>query len=250
MKRKPGVTMMLRLKNEEQWIGPCVESIQWADKLLFVFQNCIDRTEEICRDLSDPNKSSFFQYPYDSRPNGPGNRERNPYDKHNRAYYYNWCYDKTDTQYVVKWDGDMVAFESLEKILRAAEGKHDFATFHGTNIVIKEAWEGGVTGKWFVNTEKEHCNAEPRFFKAKKEHPWITGSHSAMFNYRRTNNKVIPTSQFLHFKHAKCYESMTMAWPENWREIEHFKRIWKRGEPDNPASLVPYTGPIPKWINK
>ena len=237
MSKVQGITMLLRLKDEEEWIKPCVESIQWADQLVYCFQNSTDKTEEIIRDVSYSKKSHYFHYPHDSRPNGPGHLNQ-PYDEFNRAYFYNWCYHKTNTKYIVKWDGDMVAFDDLENILRKSENKFDFVTFAGINIITDN-------GKFFYNKKTPYCGAEPRFIKGLDEDPWKTGELCEAYAYKIRNNLTIKEPMYLHFKYSKSIESMTKAWPENWRDIPHFQKLLER---ENKTDLVPYNGDIPKWI--
>lgn len=243
MERTPGITMLLRLKNEEEWIEPCLRSIEWADRIVLCFQNCTDRTEEICRDVADPARASLYHYGYDSKPNGPGHANQ-PYDQYNRAYFYNWCYRKTDTKYVVKWDGDMIAVPEVETFLRKAEADElKRVSFLGTNIVIKE-------GKWYVNKTQEFTGSEPRFFQAEDKDPWVIGRLTQRFNYPTYpgKNLAVKESAYLHFKYGKCLESATKAWPTNWKDIPHFQMLHKRGTPDDPNDLIPYTGPVPECI--
>ena len=185
--RVPGITMLLRLKNEEEWIEPCLRSVSWADQIILCFQNSSDRTEEIARDVISPKKSSVYHYPYDSRPNGPGH-DTQPYDVYNRAYFYNWCFAKTSTKYIVKWDGDMVALDSLENILRAAENQYDFVSFFGENIVCRN-------NEWRVNTQDRYCGCEPRFMRSGPTAPWKTGKLCESYAYDTTRNALrVPTS--------------------------------------------------------
>ena len=69
--RKPGLSAMLRLKNEEEWIRPCLLSIQgWFEELAVFLQNSTDRTEAIIREMNLP-QVRIYHYPFDSFPNGP-----------------------------------------------------------------------------------------------------------------------------------------------------------------------------------
>lgn len=235
--RHEGITMLLRLKNEEEWIEPSIQSIQWADLIVCCFQNSTDRTEEIVRDTSDSLKTLVYHYPHDSRPNGPGHDEQ-PYDQYNRAYFYNWCYYRTATNYIVKWDGDMVAQDGLERCLRDAYGNYDTVFFYGTDIVIEE-------DKYYVKQSRPFCSNEPRMFRARESQPWRTGRYCEAFAYSTRRSLCLESSLFLHFKWSKSLESATKAWGKDWEQHEHFRRIVRRGSMDD---TVPYNGDIPRCL--
>lgn len=240
MDRIDGITMLLRLKNEDEWIEPCLRSIEWADQIVLCFQNSTDSTEEIARSILHPDRSSYYHYPHDSRSNGPGH-DNQPYDEFNRAYFYNWCYAKTNTKYVVKWDGDMVAMDTLQDIM-CSNDHHRLITIYGTNIVIKN-------DTWNVNIHNKYCGREPRYFLAEDKDPWTTGKMCERFCYpKKEGNLRIQEPQFLHFKYGKNVESMTTAWPTGWEEQSHFQELYKRGNPDNPTDLQPYDGPMPSCL--
>ena len=50
---------------------------------------------------------------------------------------------------------------------------------------------------------------------------------------------------FLHFKWAKSLSSITKAWPENWREIEYFQKLFGRVK-----NKKKYKGEYPKIIKE
>lgn len=230
--RKPGISMLLRLKNEEEWIEPCIKSIEWADEIVCCLQNSTDRTEEILKDLG----ITPYYYNRDSRPNGPGHNNQ-PYDVYNRAYFYNWSLSKTTKKHVVKWDGDMVAMDWLQEELILP---YDLIKFHGVDIITDE------DGRYYVRPERKYCAAEFRFFKVNNDKHWKTGVYCEQFVYEGARSAhCIREPAFLHFKWSKNKESATTAWPSNWRDVHHFRELIKRG---SLTGAEPYEGEIPSVI--
>jgi len=74
--RKPGISALLRLANEEDFIRPCIESIlPIFDEIVCTLQCSTDSTEQILRSFNDP-KIKIYHYPFESIPNGPGHGEQ------------------------------------------------------------------------------------------------------------------------------------------------------------------------------
>jgi len=220
------ITAILRLGDEREYIRQCIQSIAWMDNLVFAFQNVREGdptpgiVETTCKELGL--NHLMLYYPYESRPNGPGHSNQ-PYDEHNRAYFYNWTYlnaikylEIGDGDYLVKWDGDMVALPELEGDLRGC--RKDTATFCGIDIVQK---------KWY---DRDRVVAyEPRMFRFQEQNPWTTGLYSEAWNLIAKTDRLITTPRYLHFKWSKEIGPITRAWPDNWHEIPHFINIMKRG---------------------
>lgn len=221
--RKPGLSAMIRLKNEEEWIRLCLLSIKdWFDEIIVTLQNSTDRTEEIIREMNLPHLKTYH-YPFDSFPNGPGH-DAYPLDSvHTRAYYYNWSLAKTTRQWVCKWDGDMVALDWLGERIRELMKSCDIIRIHGVDIVgegLRHVGDNSLTG------------SEPRFFRVYRNTFYYSGERSEVFsNPRRRYPGVrikylaLEKSAFLHFKWAKSFESAIKAWPKNWRETLHFQGL-------------------------
>lgn len=244
--REPGVSAFIRLKDEAEWIVPCLQSICGVfDEIIAVFQNCTDNTEALVESLDLPNVRSFH-YPFDSFPNGPGH-DRYPADSiRHKAYYYNWCLAKTTRQWACKWDGDMVAMDWLGDEVRRLMPEHDIITVQGVDIVGPELRHVGrhpLTAR------------EPRFFRVDRDTFYQGGPLCETFSFpRRSHRRVLPGSTarlvnieapaFLHFKWAKSLESAAKAWPENWREFPDVARhITAHAKP-----VSEYSGEYPKAV--
>jgi len=231
------ISAVLRLKNEAEWLPICLKSIiDIFDEILLCTQGPQDDdTYSICLEWQKdyPTIIKHFHYPHDSRPNGPGH-DKQPMDEYNRAQFYNWCFNKAkDGNWLCKWDGDMIALPGCKEALHEAVEKGYILKFRGIDVV----------GDIYHIGDREFCAEEARLYK--KGH-YIAGPKSEKLiieepKYSYRNNKPL----FIHTKWAKSEYSITKAWPENWRKIEHFQKIWER---NCPKKLHDWE--IPKWLRE
>lgn len=248
--RRPGLSAMLRLGNEQEFIKPCIESIiNWFDEIVCCLQCSTDRTEDILRDFGS-DKIKIHHYPFKSLPNGPGHNRQPRGSVYERAYFYNWCLSKTSCEWISKWDGDMVAHDWLGAVIRdyIVTDQYDVICIPGTNIVYDLKHQ---------SKNKPATANEPRFFRVYFGVYYFTGRMCEDLHhpeFRRgagfgQNSKTVDGSRciklnrhgYLHFKHAKSDAAASMAWPENWQNVPHFQRIYKYTEPGKP-----YAGEIPE----
>lgn len=239
MKRPLGLSAMLRVKNEEEFLPYCLESINpWFDEIVIVDQNSTDNTLAVIYKYADSSKTRFYQYPYESRPNGPGFDEQ-PYDQYNRAFFYNWCLQLTTRQWVCKWDGDMVAQDGLGQLIRKII-QTDYTgsiAIQGIDIV---KWEDD---RLYVGKRKIISEKEPRFFRpmSGKNH-WTSGYASEKFIHEDMQAEIAEPA-YLHFKWCKPLEKATQAWPADWEKQRHFNEILERR-----YVAEEYTGRIPSCL--
>lgn len=252
VKRKPGLSAMLRLGNEQEWIQPCIESIyDWFDEIVCTLQCSTDDTYDILKEFGSK-KLKIYQYPFKSHPNGVGHDKYPKNSIYERAYFYNWSLSRTTCEWVSKWDGDMVAHDWLGTKVKEiiAQNRFEVICVAGTNIVH------GLKHKSKI---KPATANEPRFFKVFPGVYYFSGkmcediSHPSFKRGQgfgdgkevEIGEKVckIKKHGYLHFKHAKCLESASMAWPKEWKNMEHFQRINKY---EVPGEL--YKGEVPKAL--
>ncbi len=232
--RELGLSAMIRIKDEEEWIGPSLESIiDWMDEIIICFQNSTDQSEEIAKQY--PVK--IYHYPFDSYPNGPG-LYNHPQDSiFTRAYFYNWALAKTTKTHVYKWDGDMVAMDWWGELAKKIYTQHDVIATKGIDIV----------GSKLKHIGRPPFRQNPSLFKITKETYFKTGPIYEVFNFPGGNTRpyTVPDPVFLHFKWVKNLKSATQGWPKNWREIPHFKKIFRETAP-----IEEYQGEYPKVIRE
>ena len=149
--RRRGVGAMLRVRNEQDFIEPCLRSIAgFFDEILLVLNQSTDATEARARALGLPHLR-VLSYPFELAPNGPGHDEGPDDSVREIAYFYNWCLAQTATRHVCKWDGDMVALPALDaglkrRVLRSnlVAFDHGFARITSADLFTSTATKGVV----------------------------------------------------------------------------------------------------------
>lgn len=114
-----GVSGMMRVKNEGQFIEACVEScIDALDELIIVWNDCTDNSAEEIEKmrLRYPDKIKTFEYKYKIYSVNLTKEEYEyakslPKDSpHLLCNYYNFCLSMVSCQYAVKIDADQIYF--------------------------------------------------------------------------------------------------------------------------------------------
>lgn len=240
--RKNGISAMMRIKNEEEWIEYSILSIRdCCDEIVVVLQNCTDRTEDIIRSLNLPNIKILY-FPFESFPNQPDYFQFPIDSVHNRAYYYNWALNQTSFKWVLKWDGDQAMFEEASKIIRRIISEDfDIVHFYGIDIFDKE---------FKFMCSEPYCGNEPSLFKVNSRTFYYPGDLCEYFSYpvrkspiRKSKIYNIQEPIFLHFKYISSEERKTLGLSPNWNDIQQFKEIMKRK-----SKGKEYNGVIPKVL--
>lgn len=112
LRLKPGLSFIIRAKNEEENIKNCILSIiDIADEIIFVDNQSTDATLRIGEDLAHKYKN-IKVYEYDIQIPKCGEEQRISVMNHSDntiASYYNWCASKATRYNIVKWDADFIA---------------------------------------------------------------------------------------------------------------------------------------------
>jgi glycosyltransferase involved in cell wall biosynthesis len=145
LKRAPArrISAMVRVRNEEQFLAASIGSIApCVDEIVLVDNRSTDRTPSILRQLRRrfPEQAVLYHYPHPIRRVGVENWElaassgSRPSPELSSSYY-NWCLEKCTSPYVLKWDGDMVALDSLSRELEAwRRSDAQVLVFNGVNV--------------------------------------------------------------------------------------------------------------------
>jgi glycosyltransferase involved in cell wall biosynthesis len=190
-KKKPGVSAIIRLKNEEDFLELALASIEpFFDEFIVVYNGCTDRTPEIVEGFAAANEKRVkaFHYVPEVFPQGSEMQRRLPAnDVNSLVHYYNFALSKATRQVCAKWDGDMIAapqpFRQVMDRLRSARNSMlarwtspwtaGFWWYSGVNLsdkdgkifVIKKrprAWGRYDHGLWPVSRVNKFTH-DPRF---------------------------------------------------------------------------------------
>lgn len=227
--RKPGLSAMLRVKNEAEYIKQSILSIiNDVNEVVVVLQGKqSDNTKEIVLELKKTYDIKLFEYPYDSFPNGPGHSKQKIGSVYERAYFYNWCLSKTTYSYAMKWDGDMIATAHTIPTILKFINSYDVVYFCGWEMVNDK--DVSIAPK---------TASDPRVFKVSENTFYETGPYCEQFKHQYETAMRIDPPLYLHFKWAKSVESITTAWPEDWKSITHFKNLIKNKVPNKKIILM------------
>jgi hypothetical protein len=233
--RKRGISAFLRVKDEEEFIRPCLVSIhRFFDEIVIALNNCTDRTPEIIRQTCDElgvDHVRIYDYPFQLHHNGPGHDDIPEDSVHDNAYFYNWTLSKTTRSHACKWDGDMVALDILDMRFARRVLRHNVVSVPGIDLSGEDLAH---------ESRRDRRNREPRFFRVARHTHYRQGPMTQVFSHdHRSRLVTIDEPVFLHFKNVKSLASATKIWPTNWREIPHFQSLLERRE-RGPLYLGPY----------
>ena len=122
---RSGVSGMMRVKNDGQFIEACVEScISALDELIIVWNDCTDNSAEEIERMRQryPDKIKTYEYTYKVYSTNLTKEEYEyakslPEDSpHLLCNYYNFCLSKVTCQYAVKIDADQIYFTEKMKV--------------------------------------------------------------------------------------------------------------------------------------
>ena len=137
------VSAMLRVKNEDAFLHDALASIvDLVDEVVVVDHASTDGTPEIIAAMAraHPRKIRAFHYPHAIARVGEENRallesEEGRRSPHLLSNYYNWCLARCRMNYVLKWDGDMIATPAFTRQLRAFQRSRClYMRVYGANV--------------------------------------------------------------------------------------------------------------------
>jgi hypothetical protein len=121
--RRKRISAMMRVKNEEAFLRASVESIlPLVEEIVIIDNDSADATACVANDLAGawPEKVRVYAYPYEIAKVGSENQALAATADGRRsprllANYYNWCLRKCRMNFVLKWDGDMIATDTFAR---------------------------------------------------------------------------------------------------------------------------------------
>ena len=234
--KEKGLSVMLRVKNEELNIVASIESIiDLSSEVVVVDNNSTDKTVELVRQMicnhAGGDKIKIYHYPFRVARCGAEHDETPEDSVHNLAYYYNWCLDKCSYKAVIKWDADMVVSmqqgkraefkELVDKVVNAR--LHTAINFLTQTYYLSRPNEGYLA--------KNEINGEIRIFSTSASIFFIKVKNFeqlAMFSptkiIRSQSNfsfelKRLGQNEFAH------WSSMSFSAPRKVAEYRSFRRL-------------------------
>jgi len=139
--KKPGISFILRAKNEEKTIKLAMESLSILDfpyEINVVLNQCTDNTESIVKECQNSGLPiNIYYYPFTLGKTGLENMATPVNSVHSTIWLLNWIMTKGKYQYSFRWDADFIMTSSLKYELKnIVESKIDKA-FKITTIFSK-----------------------------------------------------------------------------------------------------------------
>lgn len=155
LRLRPGISFLIRAKNEENCIKDCIMSIvDIADEIIFVDNLSTDRTLFIVKDLARKYKNIKI-YQYKIKIPKCGEEQANMVSQKSKntiANYYNWCLSKATKYNIIKWDADCISNRgNLLKMIKNHNlhlRNDSFALWFTGETLFKDN-----NGKYYINTK-------------------------------------------------------------------------------------------------
>ena len=212
MSKLPGISFMLRVRNEEKTLEQCIRSLfqlTIPHEIIIILHLCTDRSEEIAERLSkENNKIKIYKYNNKISRAGYELLATDSNSIHSIIYYYNWCFQLTNYTWLFKWDADFISTPRLIEVLN------------------ENTWEERNM-KYFMNCNNStHQNKEPYLMcgliKYVKYQFWEVG----LFKYGNQNVYLDDNISIIH-------NSELSDLKEYWKELP-----WYQTEISEEASIV------------
>jgi len=211
-KRPSGISIMMRVKNEADWIRPSVESIKCiADEIIVVDNGSTDGTYEILEEIASEEKGLIKLW-------------RKPDLRH--CDLSNFALEQTSFHWVFRWDGDMIAHTSGEcNILKLRERLLSLNTERYYLIYLRHI---NLSGDLFHQDPKEMVHIEEYIHsfseKARYIHP---GRFEAIKipKYYRPLFWYEPYSFHVNVKPAR--RMLLRYFWEDWMELKDYEKYPK-----------------------
>ena len=177
--KRPGVSAMLRVKNEAPKIRCCLMSLlDLFDEIVIIDNGSSDGTphivQEFKREHDRDDKMALYDYPFNVARCGP-EHDATPEDSvHNLAYYYNWALSHCTRQYVCKWDADMVMRREARRPFLEFLGQLSRTETRAVRLQGQTVYKD-ASGRCFLSTDA--LVAEPRLFPYGNDSYYIKAAH-------------------------------------------------------------------------
>lgn len=231
LNREDGVSAIVRVKNEEEFIIPSLLSIKdFFDEIIIILNCSTDKTFELVDSLNLPNLK-IFNYDQPIVPAGPESVDVDANSVHNIVYFTNFCISLSSRRWIYRWDGDNVALPNFNN-------SKTIISFDIYNSLEDRAWD--LVGEECNQLgSQEMCSFERRLIRVSPGVKYIQSpnKYAEMAQVSGLSYRVDEPT-FVHLKW--CAKQPGRKWSNNWQGIHHFKAI-----KDRHNAIKSYNGPIP-----
>jgi glycosyltransferase involved in cell wall biosynthesis len=153
-KNKPrGISAMLRVKNEENYIVGCLESIvELFDEIAVIDNASSDSTACLVNNFKNNHplghRVTFHSYPFSVARCGAENEATNENSLKSLAYFYNWCVSRCRYSMICKWDADMLLSSQMKS--------REIFKRYLSKIVLSKGWCAGSIPVQTVYIDNAH----------------------------------------------------------------------------------------------
>ena len=232
--RIPGLSALVRLRDEEDWVEHSLNSILWVDEIVIVVNDCSDRTPQIVERFRQAHRDKVIvrNYPFRIHAMGPRHTDCPDDSVHASSFFYNYTQALSTRTHCLKWDGDLVGQDWLGECIRELMAKgHERIKIFGVELASD-----------FKHVGNHRICPSNGTYRARPGTKYVQGDLT-----QSLRGTPPPTAEihdcFLHTKWVKPFESAVKQWPENWPEIPHFRNIAERRHP-----VERYTGEYPASV--
>ena len=196
--KKPGITAILRLRNEQDYLEQALNSIlPFFDEFVVVYNQCSDRTPDIVERFAkqEPKRLKAYHYVPEVFPQGSAKHAMLAANHvSSLVHYYNFALSKAAYVIRVKWDGDMIA--APNPLRRIVDGLRSIKA--GTLAWWQSPWKMGWwwcsgVNLWDHNGKIFVPKVRPRVYGKKDLGFWPAGRRNV-------------------FRHHPTYEVLNTRW--------------------------------------
>ncbi len=198
--KKPGISFLLRAKNEESTIEMNLDSLRnlQTPHEINVFLNlCTDRTEEIVMKCKQRGQNiNVYQYPHILGKTGIENMCTPVNSVHSTIWYLNWAMMKSCHEYTFRWDADFIMTAVLRKELESIFAKEPDSPLYRIPAIFSATGHSNTEIYLFSNI------ARPRFYKYMLWHAMNFGDERVdeKVNFRILKGSIIHDSDLTEVK--------------------------------------------------
>jgi glycosyltransferase involved in cell wall biosynthesis len=170
----PGISLIIRAKNEEMNISQCIESVvDLVDEIIFVDNCSTDNTYSLVEKYTTIYKNIKL-YKYNIKVTRAGDAHKSAMekgDKNTLGLFYNWCLSKATYYNVFKWDADFICirnnFIDLVKLYNLKNRNDRFAIWFTGKTLFES------NNSYYINYKSFYD--EYRIFSYLNDFKWYDG---------------------------------------------------------------------------